>query len=1090
MRRLTARRPVWTSTLLAAILPMLAGASCSPSVKPGARVAPIATQAPAPTQAPPATSATWRLDPLQAWTRLAQVQVGAGTLEVGGGGERWLSGPSGRIGAQTVLPADLAGVLARGSGYDFVTASGDVYTASDPLGVASKSADARGDARAVSTGARAIVAIDDNGDLLRSVDGGRSYAKIALPGPAGGSVRAVALAGPVGAAIGLPQRLYVTRDDGATWSAQPSPDAAGLDTLAREGDQVVVSTMDAKYTLDGAGGSLRLTKRTAANSPAAAQRAQADRPVVARAIAGPTVVEVRGTPYAPKRDWTLSVSAIGAAPTTRTVAELAGCDAVSVAVRGESIALACDARGTPESGVDATAASRAAHWAHEPPPLPPQGSYAPDPDSEPRPPLITKVWTSDDGGKSLKEAATFVAGGAWQGDDDGIAIGPRGWMIITQRCSRDRERMPYCTPAHIRSSATAAFSEISPKLGVSFLRFANAPNASGVFALGTAGRKVSLFEFPAGSAEAEQRVELAHDGCDAGSSSLSVDAAGVARGFVRPRYSSRHEPLAFLVDPGAKSVVTTLSLPPIPPGHVTFDGSHALALSAGASPGGLEAEGSRRQLFESSDGAKTWSAVDAPSGLRDLGACSAFGCITSRGLRVGWGGASNPTSPPAKPALAYAKPLACKASGKWSALGGGSLPSADDVDIGSARWLLPTRDLAGRVTLHVNKRADAVDKLSAVTLTGPAPAAPKFGAETTVHVQPRGVVVRRYAYSRARKENAEGRYNPVDAQLVWWRPDTGKVTRAAVPKIPAFRVQRDPRGGYAPREVYPAAPEVLTLDASGLSFAPPEFGQATRPLYRFGDDGKNLKLGTNTFEGEQAVATSVDGESAVVVDEGYAIALHWIGSAPESKVWALRARNDDAQDEHTMIDFGGRPASAITARFLGVPRAWAVPLRPGDDPPEWTALPTQKSLGSMSRPCDAAALADGASYRFIAPYTFGTRHPVTVDADGTSLVLATDRAAVRGSTAAAEASACVSAMEASSVDDESDTRYEALIFPGDLQHAVLFRTDVASQWPQAVSMRPMECSYAEAALPDVLRDVAGFNAAAPNRALSRFHFND
>src|SRR6202042_2246215 len=100
----------------------------------------------------------------------------------------------------------------------------------------------------------------------------------------------------------------------------------------------------------------------------------------------------------------------------------------------------------------------------------------------------------------------------------------------------------------------------------------------------------------------------------------------------------------------------------------------------------------------------------------------------------------------------------------------------------------------GKIALAISKRGDPTTKTTSIALMGTPPPSPKFGAGTTVHVQPDGVIALRYSYARERK--GPGRYNPVDTQLAWYRDTTGKVSRAVLNKGAAFRVNKDPQGGY------------------------------------------------------------------------------------------------------------------------------------------------------------------------------------------------------------------------------------------------------------------------------------------------------
>ena len=189
-------------------------------------------------------------------------------------------------------------------------------------------------------------------------------------------------------------------------------------------------------------------------------------------------------------------------------------------------------------------------------------------------------------------------------------------------------------------------------------------------------------------------------------------------------------------------------------------------------------------------------------------------------------------------------------------------------------------------------------------------------------------------------------------------------------------------------------------------------------------------------------------------------------------------------DDDGAVDFvtvGGKTALAATLRDPA--RAWLVGLK--SDPELGTATPiaTQKSLGEIPKACDGAPASDPNAFRFDAPWVLGSRRPVVVDADGVAVVLATDRAEIRGE--AGKPDACVAAFDAIVPSQDGDFDYAALVFPDDLGHSLLFRANTSSAWPAPVAVRTMECQYQAGPLPQELEQVEGFTPDERHSAVPR-----
>jgi hypothetical protein len=190
-------------------------------------------------------------------------------------------------------------------------------------------------------------------------------------------------------------------------------------------------------------------------------------------------------------------------------------------------------------------------------------------------------------------------------------------------------------------------------------------------------------------------------------------------------------------------------------------------------------------------------------------------------------------------------------------------------------------------------------------------------------------------------------------------------------------------------------------------------------------------------------------------------------------LWPDVARGTN-EPEWGVAYVGGRPSLVTTWSGGGgvAPTSFAVPLRGGaDDPGEPIFAPLQRQLGDVPRACTAAS---ASAPRFVAPYSFGTRHAVFVRGEGADLLLATDAAVVHGASAT---DACASIYEARAVSNElSGPSYSALIAVDAPGTSTLFR--IASG-AVGVSARAMSCTAAPEPLPKELATIEGF--AAPER---------
>ena len=204
---------------------------------------------------PPAfrSPATWRYHPSAAAPLFARAELADGrVLLAGERGERWLVDEKrGRAEAASRLaPETLVAILRSESGFLFVGASGGGYEAREPLGPFIRSSAPLDPLVRLSAAGRTILGVRRDGRLARSADAASSWQPT---GPSDVLFTDVELGSTGrGLALGVPEQLWETSDQGATWKrldVRPFG-ALGLETDARAGI-VVKGAIDVRR-LEGA----------------------------------------------------------------------------------------------------------------------------------------------------------------------------------------------------------------------------------------------------------------------------------------------------------------------------------------------------------------------------------------------------------------------------------------------------------------------------------------------------------------------------------------------------------------------------------------------------------------------------------------------------------------------------------------------------------------------------------------------------------------------------------------------------------------------------------------------------------------------
>jgi hypothetical protein len=817
------------------------------------------------------------------------------TLYVGGHGRRELEENGEMKHAQTLAEEALGGVMRDDKNrFVFVATDGDTYRATDPLGAMERIAPARTEPLAsVTTGKAAIVGISPSG-LVRSTDFGATWKAVDY-GKAYGRAASVVLDGSGnGVLVHLPQRLFVTHDDGATWAPLASPPhGAGYalrdglnriftygyyDRAATLAKDALTETIDVPASLFP--GQKLHEPRTMPDDPSERRprmgmphpfggiESQAKRPI--EILAGDRVLEIAA------HDGKIE---------TRS------------APIGESLG-----NGTAQSELDEGALDRAnvSAWSGDVAYL---RAPAHDDDSETP---ATAIIRSKDHGSTWKKEDAFP--GVPAHDTNAIALGPRGWTYVGAICKRNSSD---CTPARIRPAGKQAFEAATSDASFDARMFAFDEAHDKVYAIASDG----LYAGALGAA----KLAKVHMVFAVTPSAMTVDEQGMLRAF------ERHPGGVFTIrSQSAKGEEQPPRYLQLGEGAIAFAGSHGLLVGNHAS-------------WESNDAGETWTRV-ASNGETSQLSCTIAGCLVVGARRVGWDLPAlqsteivrATTTPPAeqkpdttKPAKPKSTPmdLACKVSGKGKTLATSNDVSWIDGTL-PARWAQVSSTFmdASKVTLTWADK----DTVHETQLLGPKTST-TMELRTASDERDEGVVAARYQYAR-RKET--GDLNPVQVELAWWTPSKPTQVHRANITVKPFRVSRFAFSGRA-----------RVVDG-GIVFQ----GGRGDLVHFVHDDGKD-----ETFAAPGIPFSDVarSGNKWVFADTD-GLVLETASSEDGGKTWALRGWAFDPKrgDDATVATMNGKPI--VRARGALHEIAWPVP----SDPP----APTVIDLASREPRCDGAVL--------------------------------------------------------------------------------------------------------------------------------------
>jgi len=829
------------------LLILVLAAACGPSPTPVTPPKPVVEN-----PKPPAARARWVFSAPEREIR-AKLDLGDHkTLYVGGHGRRELEENGETKHAQTLAEEALGGVMRDDKGrFVFVATDGDAYRATEPLGPIERVAPARTEPLAsVTTGKAAIVGISPKG-LVRSTDFGATWKPVEY-GKAYGHAASVALDGSGnGLLVHLPQKVFVTHDDGATWAPLAAP-PHGAASVLRDGANRLFTFgyYDRAATL----GKDALTETT---------------DVPASIFPGQVLHESREMPEDPSERPRRGIRA----PHVRMGAPgpiqiLAGDHVLEIALGDGKIETRSAPIGAPlgngaaQSELDTSALdhARVDAW---------NGDVvyvrSPRDDDDSETPAVALVRSKDHGATWKKEDA-FP--GMLAHDTRAVAVGPRGWTYVGAIC---KMRSNDCEPPRIRPAGKRAFEPVTSDASFDAKAFVFDETRDKVYALAD-----GLYEGSLGNAKlAKARMVFA-----VSPSAMTIDSQGTLRAF------ERHPNGVFTIrSRDAKGEEQPPRYLQLGEGELAFAGNHGLLVGNHAS-------------WESNDAGDTWTRV-ASNGETSRLACTAAGCLVDGAQRVGWDLPAlqsteivrATTTPPAeqKPEANPAKPkstpldLACKVSGKPKTLATSNDASWIDGTL-PARWAHVSNVFMGPASVALTW-ADK-DTVHDAQLLGPkAPAT--MEVRTGVDERDEGVVAARYQYAR---RSESGKLNPVQVELAWWSPSKPAQVHHANVTVKPFRVSRFSFSGRA-----------RVVDG-GVVFQ----GGREDVIHFVRDDGKQETLSAPGIGFSDVVRS---GNKWVFADSDGSV-LETASSDDGGKTWALRGWAFDPKsgsDDASLTASNGKP---------------------------------------------------------------------------------------------------------------------------------------------------------------------------------------
>ncbi|HET7544882.1 MAG TPA: hypothetical protein VFK05_33675 [Polyangiaceae bacterium] len=993
--------------------------------------------------------------------RQAQVQaerrLSDGRLLLAGKrGERWLLDPvtHGLTAGASVAPEDLIAVLDADHGFWFVGQSGTSYEARDPLGRFVRSSAPLEALVRVSAAGHSIVGIPANHSLTRSTDGAASFSRV---GPKDVAFADVELASDgSGLALAIPEAIWLTRDEGATWSLLPGKThgAYGL-TRDRQG-HVRVDAVFGRYHLAENPARLELGTETAQELSANPPPRGPDAAAVAEGralILGADYLEV-ATPVGSSNGYELVRGPLAGTLEASALPVLKGCRAARLAAFDQYVELAC-LHGPSDAGSVPISFFRSED----------QGRHF-----EPEP--FTSYGTHAGFHFALGASGSLIATGLCGSPGAGCST---GGVFVRRETSDDlpsSKRRPGAAPQP--RAPFELFAAATPTLAESALGLAFSLNGRIAYAVGRRSKTGALSIFV--SHDGGKNFEV-HD-----LDLVRADSEDEEQYWEQTQASIRLDSFAaaedgslslVLADRRGRTLIVTDEHGRLLSGAKAPD-ERALLSAVGARAFAVSAQS--RKTWESLDGGVTWQSLSrfpvtlcAADGDCDVKLqCAPAGCVIgSEVTRLGWAGQSEDelsTLPaPGREASPFTErkvraPLSCVLDDvPWQTLPFvREAPTHRDAAFGKSSFVALASDPAHAAASVIHGFGGSRPQLRTVSLLKPIERPNEYA--TLVLDQVEGAAALRYRLPEDPAKDSHLR----NIELAWDNALSGQVGRARLADGGAVAPNDYQLGDPGQR----AEPDLLSIGEGGLYLRLHHSAGDAQDTWFF--DGRTS---TRIAPVKWPLEGNVRGRTEMAHSEGLHVPLMLFGRGT-AVARARRVGADWEFDAETTAlpdpsAFGQNLVSNVA--YLGNTSGLYVQAEAADGQRASAAfyafrasgevmgakvpVPTQASLSDRPARCSESVLTS--TPRIDAGFLPGTRHPILVTDNSDPPRLFLSAGAVLYGT---PENACATALDADELafDSAALRRERVLLLLDDLEHSWLFRSPSESS---AVQYRTMKCHF-------------------------------
>lgn len=1005
--------------------------------------------------------ASFRYHPIRQAPMQTERRLNDGRLLLAGKrGERWLFDPKsqGLTAGANLAPEDLIAVLDADDGYLFIGQSGTSYEAKNPLGKFLRSSAPLEPLVRVSAARHSIVGIPADRSLTRSADGAASFSRV---GPVRVAFADVQLAADgTGLALAIPEALWLTRDEGASWT-ELNVKTLGAFALARDRrGSLRIDTVFGPYRFrdlpprlePGVDLAPDLTMNAPPRGPDAA--ALADGRAV---VLGARYLEVSASSAHPS-DYELWQGPLDGKLEASPLPELKGCPNARVAGFDRYLELACfrgpnDAGSVPVSFF--RSANHGAEWSQEP---------------------FVSFGTPLSFRFALGAGGVLITTGLCGAPGPGCST--RGVFVRREAAS---DVVP---PKHTASESKSPrpkvelFASATPTLGESALGLAFSLDGRTSYAVGRRSKTgaLAIFVSSDGGKSFEARdLDL-----------VRADSEDEDQYWEHTQSSVRLESFAAAED-GSLSLVLADRR-----GRALIVADEQGRLLSGSKPPDdgalLGAVGMRafavlpksRKAWESLDGGVSWRALPrfplalcASDNDCDFKLyCVAMGCLIGNEIsRIGWAGQNDDddeTSPPAarepSPLIErkVSAPIACAlGDAPWQTLAGvREVPNSHDAALGKLSWVAVASDPAHAAVGMVQGIGGPHSHFETVTLLAPVSHPNEYAFVVLDQVE--GAAALRYRLPEDPAKDSHLR----NIEVAWDNALAGQVAHALLPD----------GGPVAPADytlgetTQHADPDLLSIGEGGLYLRLHHTAEDAQDTWFF-DGHSNTRIPPvkwptpSNARGRTEMARSDHAHLPLMlfgrgtaVARARRVASDWEFDAettglPDPSAFGLSqsgnvgylGNNSGLYLQTQTVE--GLHASAAFYPFRASGKVTGPPL----------AVPTQASLADRPSRCTTKDLAT--TPRTDANFLPGTRHPILVtDTSDPPRLLLSSGAVLYGT----PENACVTAYDADEVaiDNAQLRRERALLSLDDLEHSWLFRLlQDPGGASSVVQVRTMKCHF-------------------------------